>query len=270
MTNILFVDIDGTLVVDKDGTQYIPPSATEAMAEVRRRGGRCYLCTGRSLAEARTIGNVPIDGIIGAAGSFVLDGSTMVVHRRLPEADVRDIEAWLRTHGFGYYLESNEGLFFEESYWAYAREAWGIGDGSSFVTVAHPLDEANRADVNKISFRSMHDFDFSIVRETFGSRFYVVESSFDAPGTCAGEISLAGVNKATAIDELLAYLGLPEVRTFGFGDSENDIEMLDRCDEAIVMGDARHAEVLTHASYVTRPVLEDGIAHALAHFGLIG
>ena len=54
MTNILFVDIDGTLVVDKDGTQYIPPSATEAMAEVRRRGGRCYLCTGRSLAEART------------------------------------------------------------------------------------------------------------------------------------------------------------------------------------------------------------------------
>lgn len=72
-----------------------------------------------------------------------------------------------------------------------------------------------------------------------------------------------------SIDELLAYLDLDEVRTFGFGDSMNDIEMLDRCDEAIVMGDARHAQTLAHAAYVTKPVLEGGLAHALRHFGLI-
>lgn len=46
--------------------------------------------------------------------------------------------------------------------------------------------------------------------------------------------------------------------------------MLRVCDEAIVMGDARHADVAAHATYVTLPVLEDGLAHALRHFGLIG
>ena len=269
MTNILFIDVDGTLVTSKDGQQYIPPSARAGLAEVRRCGGRCYLCTGRSLAEARSIGEVPIDGIIGAAGGFVLDRETMVVHRRLAEADVREIEAWLRAHGITYYLESNRGLFFDDEYFAYARRAWGIDGNTSFNVIAHPLAEADRSDVNKISFRTEGSTTFAQVAEAFGERFYLVQSSFDKPDVCAGELSLPGINKATAIDELLAYLNLDEVRTFGFGDSMNDIEMLDRCDEAIVMGDARHAETLAHATYVTKPVLEDGIAHALRHFGLI-
>lgn len=269
MTNILFIDVDGTLVTTKDGVQHIPASALDGLAEVRRRGGRCYLCTGRSLAEARTIGDVPIDGIIGAAGGFVLDGQTMVTHRRLASEDVREVEAWLRNHGFTYYLESNAGLFFDAEYYAYALEAWGIGSNSAFAAIAHPLEEADRTDINKISFRTTGGTTFAQVNEVFGSRFYLVQSSFDKPDVCAGELSLPGVNKATAIDELLAYLDLDEVRTFGFGDSMNDIEMLDRCDEAIVMGDARHAQTLAHATYVTKPVLEDGLAHALRHFGLI-
>lgn len=269
MTNILFIDVDGTLVTIKDGEQYIPPSALSGMAEVRRRGGRCYLCTGRSLAEARSIGQVPIDGIIGAAGGFVLDGETMVFHRRLTAADVRTIETWLRENGFTYYLESNAGLFFDEEYMAHARVAWGFDNNPSLTAIVHPLDEADRSDINKVSFRTESDTPFSLVEEAFGEQFYLVQSSFDKPGICAGEVSLQGINKATAIDELLAYLCLDDVRTFGFGDSMNDIEMLDRCDVAIVMGDARHEETLAHATYVTKPVLEDGIAHALRHFGLI-
>lgn len=51
MTNVLFIDVDGTLITTKDGKQYLPPSAVDAMRQVRARGGRIYLCTGRSLAE---------------------------------------------------------------------------------------------------------------------------------------------------------------------------------------------------------------------------
>jgi len=31
MTNVLFIDIDGTLITNKDGKQYLPPSAVDAM-----------------------------------------------------------------------------------------------------------------------------------------------------------------------------------------------------------------------------------------------
>lgn len=95
MTNALFIDIDGTLITNKDGKQYLPPSAVDAMRQIRAGGGRVYLCTGRSLAEARTIGEVPIDGIIGAAGGFVLDGNTMVSHKTLGEDAVRELEELL-------------------------------------------------------------------------------------------------------------------------------------------------------------------------------
>ena len=114
-TNILFIDVDGTLATSIDGRQFIPPSALDAMARARSRGSRIYLCTGRSLAEALTVGEVPIDGIIGAAGGFVLDGETMVAHTTLSEADVRGIERFLLDYGITYYLECNQGLYFESS-----------------------------------------------------------------------------------------------------------------------------------------------------------
>ena len=267
MTNILFFDVDGTLVTQKDGAQYIPPSAISAMEEARARGARLYLCTGRSLAEARTIGEMPVDGIIGAAGGFVLDGDTMVAHQTLGEDAVRELEAYLHAHGGNYYLECNEGLFPDEGYRAYMMTAWGIGDNPTFAAIVHDVEEADRSRVNKVSFRMPPTTTFEQVSEALGEHFYLVRSSFDDAVT-AGEASVKGVNKATAIDQLLAYLDLGEVRTFGFGDSMNDVEMLQRCDEAIVMGDARHPEVKEYATYVTTGVLEDGIAHALRHFGL--
>ncbi len=267
MTYILFFDVDGTLVTQKDGQQYIPPSALAAMRDARRRGCRLYLCTGRSLAEARTIGDLPVDGIIGAAGGFVLDGETMVAHQTLGEEAVCEIEAYLQFCGGNYYLECNEGLYADEGYRAYMSSAWGIDDNPAFLSIVHSVDEADRSRVNKVSFRIPEGTSFEQVQEALGARFHLVRSSFDSSAT-AGEVSVMGVSKATAIDELLDYLDLGEVRTFGFGDSMNDAEMLQRCDEAIVMGDARHPEMKELATYVTASVLEDGIAQAMRHFGL--
>lgn len=268
MTNILFFDVDGTLLTMRDGEQYVPPSAIASMTEARERGCRSYLCTGRSLAEARSVGELPIDGIIGAAGGFVLDGETMVYHQVLGEEAVRRIEAYLRACGGTYYLECNDGLFFDDEFLAYARESWGIEGNASFGAIVHGLDEVDRTEVNKVSFRITSGTSYEEVQDALGEDFYVVRSSHDKPEVTAGEISVKGVNKATAIDLLLEHLGLPEVRTFGFGDSMNDREMLERCDEAIVMGNARHPEVKELATYVTGSVLEDGIAQALRHFGL--
>ncbi len=236
---------------------------------MRARGGRVYLCTGRSLAEARTIGDVPIDGIIGAAGGFVLDGNTMVLHRTFTVEQVAQIEQHLRTIDATYYLESNTGLYFDARYLAFVREAWGVGDDPAWEGVAKPLEQVDRADVNKVCFYTQQDITYEQAVAPLAADFTCVPSSYGDARTVAGEISLPGVSKATAIAELLAYLKLGDVRTYGFGDSANDIPMLEVCDEAIVMGDARHSDVLSHATYVTRPVLEDGLAHALRHFGLI-
>ena len=270
MTNILFLDIDGTLIAFEDGRQVIPASATKAIAEARRRGARAYLCTGRSLAEVRTLGDLPVDGVIGAAGSFVLDGDTMLYHQRLKRTDVEAAEEFLRSHGAHYYLESTEGMYFDPVFLDYALREWGIRDPNTWLKIVHPVEQADRSDVNKICFRSDDGgMTFEDVSNALGERFYIVHASYGRTDIVSGEMSCKGVNKGTAIARLLEHLALPDVRTFGFGDSANDIEMLDACDEAIVMGDARDPRTRDHATYVTSAPLDDGIARAIRHFGLI-
>ncbi|MDO4798248.1 MAG: HAD-IIB family hydrolase [Coriobacteriales bacterium] len=276
MTNLLFVDVDGTLLTLKEGQQYIPPSAIRAMAQARELGAQVYLCTGRSLADARFIANLTsegqnlaIDGIIGASGGVVSVGDKIIFHRTLGARAVLELEAYLQAHDAHYYLESNEGIFFDPVFMEHARRTWGIAHRTDWDTIARPLEEANRASVNKLCFRAWEGgLTFEDVSAMFGDRFYLVPATHGDQAVVGGEISCRGVNKATAIRLLLDHLALPQVRTFGFGDSSNDIEMLDACDEAIVMGDARESAVREHATYVTSAVLDDGLARAMAHFGL--
>ena len=274
MTNLLFVDVDGTLLARKDGQQYIPPSATDALACAHDRGALIYLCTGRSLADARFVSNLTdeplaIDGIIGASGGVVSVGDEVIFHRTLGATAVHELVKYLRAHGAHYYLESNEGIYFDEVFFEHARRTWGVAHRKDWHTIAQPIEEANLDAVNKLCFRVWNGgLTFEEVEATFGNRFYLVPATHGDQSLVGGEISCKGVNKATAIQVLLDHLTLSQVRTFGFGDSSNDLEMLDACDEAIVMGDAREANVKEHATYVTSAVLDDGLARAIAHFGL--
>lgn len=67
----------------------------------------------------------------------------------------------------------------------------------------------------------------------------------------------------------LEYLGRAgNARTFGFGDSGNDLGMLAAVETAVAMGNAM-PEVKAVADYVTDDVAHDGTVTAMQHFGLI-
>ena len=56
--------------------------------------------------------------------------------------------------------------------------------------------------------------------------------------------------------------------TYAFGDSANDVDMLEFAGVGVAMGDGTDV-AKEHADYVTRGLHEDGIYHALKHFALI-
>ena len=112
MANVLFVDVDGTLICNHEGRQYLPPSTAAGLAEARRRGALVYLCTGRSLADVRTIGTVECDGLIGAAGGLIIAGDTIVAHRTFTEEQLAEVEDAFGRLRIDYYLETNAGLYF--------------------------------------------------------------------------------------------------------------------------------------------------------------
>lgn len=83
------------------------------------------------------------------------------------------------------------------------------------------------------------------------------------------ELSPKGIDKGVGVARALEYLGRTgSARTFGFGDSGNDLGMLAAVETAVAMGNAM-PEVKAVADYVTDDVAHDGTVTAMQHFGLI-
>ena len=76
------------------------------------------------------------------------------------------------------------------------------------------------------------------------------------------EVTAAGVTKAAALDILCGKLGLEPGSYAAFGDSRNDLEMLEAAAFAVVMENGEQC-VKDIADYIALPVTEDGAAKAI-------
>ena len=83
-----------------------------------------------------------------------------------------------------------------------------------------------RDDINKISFLGS-DVPFETIRAEFADAFDVIPTTVPQFEPNSGELAIAGVHKAGAIEILLAHLGIPVADTMAYGDGHNDLEMLD-------------------------------------------
>lgn len=81
------------------------------------------------------------------------------------------------------------------------------------------------------------------------------------------EITLKGHTKGTGILRLMDHLGIAQEYVYGFGDSLNDLPMLETVGHGIVMGDS--PPELRSVYTVTDSLYDDGIANALSRLGLI-
>lgn len=74
--------------------------------------------------------------------------------------------------------------------------------------------------------------------------------------------------KQWAMELMLARCGLHRTQAIAFGDGENDIEMLRYAGIGVAMGNGSKA-AKTAANYIAPDTDDDGIWHALHHFGLL-
>ena len=82
------------------------------------------------------------------------------------------------------------------------------------------------------------------------------------------ELVPIGHSKGSGIDFLVKYFNVDIEDTFAFGDSNNDIPMLEHVKNSIVMGNG-NPELFEKATFVTKHIDEDGIEHAMKHFNII-
>ncbi len=275
---VIFIDVDGTLL---NYENQLPESADKAIKEARKNGHKVYICTGRSEAEVYDyIWDIGLDGMIGGNGTYVKDGDTVVKDQHITAEQEKHIVDWLHEKGLEFYLESNNGLFASENFETvaeptinvYSQRKGKLQEGEH-KTVRDVFPEMifgaglYRDDINKVSF----------VLNSYQDHLDSIEEFPDLkPGTWggAGETALFGdlgikdIDKANAMDALLAHLGVSLEDTLAFGDAKIDIPMLEHAAVGVAVASGGD-EIKAMADYVTDAVDDDGLYNAFKHFGLI-
>lgn len=266
---VLFFGVDGTLtsfdpddMTDKDFNAIHPSKAVvDAFGCLRNAGHQAFICTGRPLW-------LIADGLraLNPAGIVAMAGATLEVEGRVVHEDCFD-EDIVEELARRITVAGGEALF-ETNGATYSLEPVGVEQ--SFLLgagVVHGVDQMRvdgRLRVGKVCINAS---DLARVANDDG----FVEREFELCNTGGQnrELSPKGIDKGVGVARALAYLGREgNARTFGFGDSGNDLGMLAAVETAVAMGNAM-PEVKALADYVTDDVAHDGTVTAMQHFGLI-
>ncbi len=257
---LVFFDIDGTLLNEKN---QVPASAVAAIRQLRQNGHLAFLNTGRSKAGIHPyILNVQFDGIIAACGTYIeFKGQSLLCQT----IDPRILDSLLPL------VEANHiDALFEGPEHVYFEQLDQQGNLRHYVRIFSELPGVIQlwgqypVVANKMCYLLRPDSHIEPVLDFLQQHFNVINHHPDP----LFEVLQTGYSKATGMQFILEHLGLPQERTFAFGDSLNDIEMLKFAQYGIAMGGSRN-RVLLASDHVTSSASEDGIAEALRHFGLI-
>lgn len=274
----IFLDIDGTLV-NHHGK--IPDSAREAIAAARKNGHVIFVCTGRSRAEIpEEIFKMNLDGIIGAAGGYVeLEGKA--IHEvYIPKEEVTHIVNFFEANHIEFYLEATSQVYASKGGKAYLMAMMNANiarypdakedlERNMLSFIAYMQDEGDiiREDINKVTFMGAQ-LSLKEVQEEFKENFVAIPGSYGREGELCGELMLKEVHKATGIEIVLKALGIEQKDTYAYGDSYNDIEMLQYVACGVAMSNG--AEALKKvADDITDSPDEDGLYKSFKKYGLI-
>lgn len=266
---VLFFDVDGTLtsfdpddMTDKDFNAVHPSkSVIDAFGRLRNAGHRAFICTGRPLW-------LIADGLraLNPAGIVAMAGATLEVEGRVVHEDCfdEDIVEELAHR----VVDAGIEVFFESNAATFALEPVGVERSSLIGTsVVHSAEEMRIDGSLRVGKVCINAYDLARVANDDG----FIEREFELCNTGGQnrELSPKGIDKGVGVARALEYLGRTgNARTFGFGDSGNDLGMLAAVETAVAMGNAM-PEVKAVADYVTDDVAHDGTVTAMRHFGLI-
>ncbi len=263
MSAFLFFDIDGTLICE-DVMHTFPESTKNALRKAKENGHKIFLNTGRvKTAIDKQLLDFPFDGMVCGCGTYIEYQGETLFHRQLDkklcEQYVEQVHQW----GLGTVYEGKDQLFVDGDH--------GPGTFLEFiysyfsVNSDRPIENYNHKDIifDKLTTSFLPGGDLDAFIAYFKEDFTLIPH-----GTKVVEAVPKGYSKATGIEFLIKHLGGTKEQCYAFGDSINDMEMLQYVPHSIGMGNAV-SKVKEIVEFVTTDVDKDGIANALLHYHLI-
>lgn len=275
---VLFFDIDGTLL--DFGKDLIASETLEAMHLAQKNGHKIVICSGRCVCQLPGIlSQFDFDGMVSSAGANVEYQGKSVFHRPIGKEIMQKMLSFYEENHIPYLLQANDVILAShESCMGFCRamaDFLGNGDeetlrrkfGIQLVEENFLEHLGDYADILTTAYVES-PIGLRDVQQFFAPELVVTGSSINKTEDSAGEVTLAGINKATGMEALLSYLGLKREDSIAFGDGPNDLEMLSYAGIGVAMGNASE-QVKQCADMITRSVAEDGVGYALRKLQLI-
>ena len=272
---LIFLDIDGTLT--EPGKNVPPASAVEAVRTARANGHRVLLSSGRNYGMLSPLLKYGFDGLVGSAGGYIEYGGQVVYDCPMtPEQQELVLNVFQRS-GVYRTVESKTGSYTDEGFKDFLREAAQAEGNSELLRWREqieselgirPMADYQGEPVYKIGFVARDAASLREPMRVLGDSFDFCIQGTDQFGAINGELINKKFNKGMAVERLCEYLGVSIEDTIAFGDSMNDLEMIQAAGLGICMGNGS-AALKEAADEVCLPVGEDGLYEAFRSHGLI-
>lgn len=261
--NIIFFDIDGTLMHEK--TYTVPDSAKEAIRKAQKNGHYVFINTGRPILEIdKCIEELNFDGYICGCGTHIRFKNNDLLHKSLGIPLSKKVADKLREYNIDAILEGKNGVYYDHDDNIASTEvlrikARHIKEG---FYIGQTFDDPD-IDFDKLVIWNNENSNFEAFHKEFENVFEFIHRSKDF-----FELVPQGFSKASGIEYITDHLEIPHENTYAIGDSTNDLSMLKHVQNSIAMGNS-HPLLFDLVSFVTKDIEEDGIEYALKHYNII-
>lgn len=275
MQKYIFIDIDGTLLDHNSG---IPESAITGIENVRSRGHKVFISTGRArTAVGRPIEAVGFDGYICSGGAYVEVDGVCISNRMMDGGTVSELIAFMKRNEIGFILEGASYSLWDEMVEKHTMAAYDRihNENPSLAEMLIVPERMRSAEMYCSAKDSVHQITafsseienlkgLECVKE-YGLGYMIHDRIYS--GLINAEIHLSDVSKASGVDAVLAHFKGSIDQTICYGDSMNDLGMICHCKVGVAMGNAIEA-LKKSADDVTDTVMNDGILKSFVKYGL--
>ena len=270
---LIFLDIDGTLT--PAGSNQPPESALRAIRQAQKNGHKVVLCTGRNPAMLAPVLALGFEGAVATAGGYVFAGDRVLFDCPMTPEQLETGMRLLKENGVFRTIEAKDATWGDEDLGEFLAQA---GEGNSELVrwrkaLAEelnilPMNQYDGRPIYKIVFMCKTAAQLEPARQALEKDFNFVVQDVAAHSCLNGELINRKFDKGRGVRIVAEAFGVPMEDTIGFGDSMNDLEMIQTVGTSVCMDNGSPA--LKEISDLVCPAVEaDGMAWAFEKLGLI-
>lgn len=257
MIKAIFFDVDGTLVSHE--SKSVPHSARVALEQLREKGIKVFLATGRHIHELKEMPTqgMDFDGYVILNGQIGLnEDKNMIFSNPFEKEDVEGLLQIFQKKEYPFVLVNKDGHYMNFVNELVEAAMAGVS------TAVPPIKEYEGEELYQATVFILPSED-----EVF-TRILPKGCKLARWGIHGADIIAAEGGKAIGMKFFGEALGILPEEMMAFGDAQNDMDMMEYAGIGVAMGNGEES-LKEIADYVTTDVDDDGVLRALQHFGIL-